>query len=135
MTMSGPPSSLRSRTVVPVSIRPPRAVNIAAIVAEIVEEPPTATGQPKRWAAVPSAMPIADDMNEPRGRKACAATPANSARASSVCHRRASSPAGIAAYAPNRASATGWSGTCNSGRRKSSVIRGNRSVRGPKTRW
>ena len=47
---------------------------------------------------MPSVTPIAEDIGEPNGRKACAATPANSARASSVDQRRASSAAGSAEY-------------------------------------
>jgi hypothetical protein len=57
-------------------------------------DPPSATGQPYRCAAVPSATPIAEDAGEPNGRNAWAATPAKSARASGVDHRRARTEAG-----------------------------------------
>ena len=80
----------------PVSIVPPRSSIMETMARVIAAEPPAATGQPYRCAAVPRARPIAEDIGERNGRKPWAATPANSARPSTVDHRRASAAAGIA---------------------------------------
>ncbi len=44
-------------------------------------EPPRATAQPKRWQALIRAIPTAELIGRPSGLIACAATPANRARA------------------------------------------------------
>ena len=108
--MSGDPSSSSEDTYTPVSNVAPYSSSSEIIAPLIAAEPPSATGQPKRCAAVPRVTPIADDIGERNGRKACAATPANSARASGVENRRASTAAGSPETAPKRASASGCAG-------------------------
>ena len=66
--------------------------------------------------------PTAADIGEENGRNACAATPANRARASSVANTRASSAAGSPETAPKRAIAIGCDGTRSIGRRKSAAM-------------
>src|SRR5258708_1464618 len=109
--MSGEPSSPSDSTLTPVCTLPPSCSSSDTIARLIEPEPPSATGQPYRWAAVPSATPIAEDIGEANGRKAWAATPAHSARAGSEDHRRPSTAAGIAEYTPNRPNFRGCDGT------------------------
>ena len=76
---------------------------------------PRATTHPLAWQATISISPTALVIGRSRREKACAATPAQSARACSVRHVRASAVAGSIAPAPKRASVSGWRGTRRTG--------------------
>ena len=79
-------------------------------------EPPSATGQPWRWAALPSTTPTAEDM-----RRRTAGTRGRRRRRTARCRRacathRASTLAGSAGMAPKRGQGSGWAGTWSTGR-------------------
>ena len=96
----------------PVSIVPPSSRSTPASAALIACEPPSATGHPCAWPAAVSARPTDADSGLFNGCTRCAATPANSARASSVRQRRATAVAGSSARSPNPASRNGCRGRC-----------------------
>ena len=88
-----------------------RARPAAAAIASVIDrEPPSATAQPCRCPAVRMPSPIAEVSGRCSGWKACAATPANSARASSVRNSLAEHGRGQHGGQPNRASVSGWRG-------------------------
>ena len=69
--------------------------------------PPSTSGQPTACAIIMSVSPKPPVPGAVSGSMVCAATPANSPRASSVRNRRASRLAGSTPSRPNRAMATG----------------------------
>ena len=66
--------------------------------------PPSATGQPVVWARAVSISPTAPVGTARSGIMACAAAPANRARASGVANRRATPAADRSPLIPNTAS-------------------------------
>ena len=111
-----------ARTRTPVSILPPRSASSAASASVIDREPPSATGHPCRWPAVMMPSPIADVSGRCSGRKACAATPPNSARACSVREQPGDRRAGQQRRAGRSGpAAADGVGTCSSGPMMSSV--------------
>ncbi len=141
--MSAGGTSPAARTAVPVWILPPSSSSSIASASVIARDPPSATGHPWRWPAAMIVRPMAEVSGRWSGTKPCAATPPNSARAFSVCQRRAVTEAGSNVPTPKRASLIGWSGTCAMGRIKSSArsskarearpkVRRHRSPSGPR---
>ena len=99
----------------PVRISPPSSVRWAASASAMAWEPPSATGQPTACPAArrTSANEVVSRWS--RGRKACAAHPANRAWASSVVNQvRPARDAGTSAGSPNRVRTRGWRGTFTS---------------------
>ena len=79
-------------------------------------------------------MPIPAVVGRVNGWIACAAHPANSARASSVRQRRAITVAASRARRPNPVTANGWRGMRRRGRSRSSVRTSNRLTNGANSR-
>ncbi len=102
-------------TCTPISILPPWRSMSALRASAIACEPPSATTQPRAWAAAISIRPTALVMGWSRRENACAATPAQSALAWSVFHTRATMVAGGIAPAPKRANVKGCRGTRRTG--------------------